>query len=513
MPPAALPPDEAARLAALRPAADERLAAARAALDALPIIAFERDERGACTFVNAEWRRVTGMTLADALGTGWLQGIHPDDRARLTREWDAAVARGETLASTYRYQRPDGSTTWVEGQACPRRDAAGRLLGYLGTAVDVGLRRQSEAALRVSEARLAHALEATEDGLWDWDITTGAAYFSRRWCEMLGYEQGQVKPTVSAWEELVHPEDLPTAKAALEAHFADQAVPYQVEIRLRRRDASWSWVLARGKVVEWTREGRPARMVGTHVDITRERQQASVLEASHAKLQGLFEVSPLALALADLDGTIVEANPAAHQITGYAPGTLRGRRLGELVTAESAPALWARVRALDAAPGGGEVEFELVRADGQCLPVRAQFARVVDEDGRARTWIVAQDLRASRQAEAALRESEARFRRMADQAPALIWMTDEAGRCTYVNAGWERFTGTAPRRPSATAGAPISTPMTARPRWRRSRMRCDRGRPSRSSTASGGGTGRGAGSRAAPPREWSRRALRWATWG
>ncbi len=134
-------------------AGGEMLGAARAALDALPIIAFERDERGACTFVNAEWRRVTGMTLTDALGTGWLRGIHPDDRERLTREWDASVTRGEVLASTYRYQRPDGTVTWVEGQACPRRDAAGRLLGFLGTAVDVGQRRQSEAALRVSEAR------------------------------------------------------------------------------------------------------------------------------------------------------------------------------------------------------------------------------------------------------------------------------------------------------------------------------------------------------------------------
>ncbi len=275
-------------------------------------------------------------------------------------------------------------------------------------------------------------------------MSTGNVHFSRRWCEMLGYTVTQVKPHVSAWEELLHPEDVPGVMAALEAHFAGRSPQYQTEHRLRRRDGSWAWVLDRGKVVEWTREGRPARMVGTHVDITSERQQALVLEASHAKLQGLFEVSPLALALADLDGTIVDANPAAHEITGHAPGALRGRRLGELVTPESAPALWARVRALDSGTGGGDVEFELVRADGECLPVRAHFARVVDEDGRARTWIVAQDLRAARRAEAALRESEARFRSMADQAPALIWMTDEAGRCTYVNEGWERFTGTRP---------------------------------------------------------------------
>ncbi len=277
----------------------EALAAARAALDALPIIAFEHDESGACTFVNAEWRRVTAMPLGDALGTGWLRAVHPEDRERLAREWEAAVARGEAVASTYRYQRPDGTITWVEGEACPRRDAAGRLLGYLGTAVDVGPRRQSEAALRVSERRLAHALEATNDGLWDWEIATGSVHFSRRWCEMLGYAQAQVKANVSAWEDLLHPEDAPAVRAALEAHLAGRTPQYQTEHRLRRRDGGWAWVLDRGKVVEWAADGRPARMVGTHVDITHERQRASVLEEEHARFGTIIRNAPIAIAMLD----------------------------------------------------------------------------------------------------------------------------------------------------------------------------------------------------------------------
>jgi len=86
VPPAALPPDDAAR------------AAAHAALEELPIIAFERDADGHCTFVNAEWRRVTGMALADALGTGWLGAIHPEDRDRVRRRLDEAVAHGRSFA-------------------------------------------------------------------------------------------------------------------------------------------------------------------------------------------------------------------------------------------------------------------------------------------------------------------------------------------------------------------------------------------------------------------------------
>ena len=142
------------------------------------------------------------------------------------------------------------------------------------------------AALRVSEERLARALDAGSDGLWDWDIGTGQTWFSDRWLTMLGYEPGELEGHVRTWRRLIHPEDEPKALELLQAHFDRRSPVYECEHRLLRRDGSWGWVLARGKVVERGALDGPQRIVGTHINIE-ERKVAEQQIAHMARHDGL----------------------------------------------------------------------------------------------------------------------------------------------------------------------------------------------------------------------------------
>lgn len=142
------------------------------------------------------------------------------------------------------------------------------------------------AALRVSEERLARALDAGSDGLWDWNISTGETWFSDRWLTMLGYEPGELEGHVRTWQRLVHPQDEPKALERLQAHFSGCSPVYECEHRLRRKDGKWGWVLARGKVVERDALDRPQRIVGTHIDIE-ERKIAEQKIAHMARHDGL----------------------------------------------------------------------------------------------------------------------------------------------------------------------------------------------------------------------------------
>ncbi|WP_277923352.1 methyl-accepting chemotaxis protein [Sphingomonas sp. CARO-RG-8B-R24-01] len=123
------------------------------------------------------------------------------------------------------------------------------------------------------EQRLLSALDAGSAGIWDWNIETGECWFSDVWLIMLGYQPGELAAHVSTWEALVHPDDKPRAGKRIEQHLSGATPFYQCEHRLRCKDGSWCWVLARGRVINHQEDGRPLRLVGTHVDI-RDRKEA-----------------------------------------------------------------------------------------------------------------------------------------------------------------------------------------------------------------------------------------------
>ncbi|WP_338668260.1 ATP-binding protein [Pseudodesulfovibrio methanolicus] len=127
--------------------------------------------------------------------------------------------------------------------------------------------RRARIGLRESEERLQMSLEATSDGLWDWSVDSEKVYFSPGYFTMLGYEPGAFPPAYESWLKLLHPDDRDAAVDVVTAH-ALSGEEFRTEFRLRNRDGGWTWGMARGKTLEWTRDGKPLRVVGTHTDIT-----------------------------------------------------------------------------------------------------------------------------------------------------------------------------------------------------------------------------------------------------
>ncbi len=176
------------------------------------------------------------------------------------------------------------------------RDGAS-LSGYLVHVQDITGRKQADRTVRESEERLNLALRGADLGLWDWNVPSGDVVFNARWAEMLGYTLDEIAPRVEMWQDLVHPDDLAGVMESLAAHLAGETAFYETEHRLHARDGSWRWILDRGKVLEWDEQGRPLRIVGTHLDVTGRKQseaeltrQARELARSNTELEQLAEV-------------------------------------------------------------------------------------------------------------------------------------------------------------------------------------------------------------------------------
>jgi diguanylate cyclase (GGDEF)-like protein/PAS domain S-box-containing protein len=142
--------------------------------------------------------------------------------------------------------------------------------------------------LRLSEERYAVASEAANDGLWDWNLSTGAVYYSARWKALLGYAEDQIAPVSEEWLSRVHPADRPAVEQALAKHLDGRDPSLEVEYRLRTADGSYRWMVTNALSVR-DQDERPSRLVGSMTDVTQRKELEERLrhDANYDSLTGL----------------------------------------------------------------------------------------------------------------------------------------------------------------------------------------------------------------------------------
>lgn len=133
--------------------------------------------------------------------------------------------------------------------------------------VQVQERVNAETALGLTEQRLQLALDAANDGLFDWDLASGEIYLSPRWEKMLGYSPTELPAKSATLRRLMHPEDAAPTFRVLRQHIGGEHKSFEAEYRMRSKDGDWVWILGRAKAVDWS-DGHAVRVVGTHTDIT-----------------------------------------------------------------------------------------------------------------------------------------------------------------------------------------------------------------------------------------------------
>ena len=225
------------------------------------------------------------------------------------------VLQGETIRQEAVRLEIAGSVSYWDIVLAPLL-TDGQVAGILNVAVDATERvaavqrlEATAATLRQREERLSLVMRATNDGIWDWDLRTGEVYYSPRWKSMLGYSADELPDQFETWREHVHPEDLDRSLQAIQAYLSGENDQYQLEHRLRHRDSSYRWILARGVAVR-DADGEPYRMVGSHTDITERKLVEQALAASEHQYRTTIDALRDAIHVVDRDLRIILHNRA-----------------------------------------------------------------------------------------------------------------------------------------------------------------------------------------------------------
>ena len=269
------------------------------------------DGEGRLLEVNPAAADMLGYTQKEMLGMH-INDINANEspetsRQRLQLLREAGYARFET-----RHRHKNGRLIDVEisTSALPHHEKR-----FVGFTRDVTERKQVEQALRASEEQLSRIIEGTRAGTWEWFVQTGETEFNERWAEMIGYTLEELSPvSIETWTKLTHPEDLKQCESQLEKHLSGELPYYECECRMKHKQGHWVWVQDRGMVIEWDASGRPMRMAGTHIDVSRQKE----LEQEQRDLQYRLQQEQKAESLSRMAGAVAHHfNNQLSAVLGY----------------------------------------------------------------------------------------------------------------------------------------------------------------------------------------------------
>ncbi len=251
----------------------------RSLIDSIPEAIIFKDKEGKYLGCNKAAERMLGYTENELIGQSTETMTKPELGDRIRAE-DEQILKDKV---PLRYQEKielAGKSVLLDTLKLPFYNRRGELLGLIAVWRDVTHEYESAEQLRLSEERYHLAMDAVEDGLWDWYLDSEQIICNPAYYTMLGYQPNEFPALLSTIDDMIHPDDRQRVQEYRGRYLAEPDSVYEIEFRMLGKNGDYCWLLSRGRVVEFTGGGAPKRMLGTHKDITRQKiNEVALLEA------------------------------------------------------------------------------------------------------------------------------------------------------------------------------------------------------------------------------------------
>ena len=402
--------------------------------DSLPALIAYVDATQRYQFVNAAYQDWFGFTQAEMRGQSVDDLLGPALAAAMRPHREAVMA-GQAARYETSVAHRDGSTRQVEGRYVPDFDAAGRVQGYYVLIID----RSEMVRGQHHELQLKLALEASGMGGWSWDAVSDVLTLSDRAAAIYGVAPGSPM-TWRDLQALIHPDDVEWADLEASRSVAGHTI-HNVEYRVRRRsDGAEAWVQVRGQGA-YDADGQPLSMTGMVSDISAAKRTELALRESEARFRAMADSAPAPVWVTSAQGPVEFVNQAFVDYAGGSRDALLGGGWMKLIHPDDIVGVaTARAAARGGTPQPYTFEARFLHHDGAWRCMQANCNPRFDTSGAFQGYVgIAIDLTETRAAEASLRESEQRFRLVAEDAPVMLWMANVDGSTAYVNRALREF--------------------------------------------------------------------------
>lgn len=344
-----------------------------------PIGIWLTDTEGHTVFANDRLLAYAGLSGRDIRPDEWLAVIHPEDREELVAKWREAMRSGGPFAAEYRFRTAAGVERDMTSVGRPLRDEHGRLTGYLGITADATERKDSERKLNESARFLKSALDALTANIAILDEQGVILEVNESW-RRFADENHLLMPRHARGVNYLDVCDAAAAKGSADARDVAEGIRMVIDGKLDQYARQYEchapkekrWFVAR--VTRFVGVG-PVRVVVAHENVTARREAERALQRSEKLFRDLFEYSPDAIFVEDMQGRVLDVNPAACTLHHMARKDLMGLHVEQLVPEHRR----AEVRLGFEMLTRGElqqVEGESLRADGTTVPVEIRASRI-----------------------------------------------------------------------------------------------------------------------------------------
>lgn len=216
--------------------------------------------------------------------------------------------------------------------------------------IDVTAQKQAEQELKKSRDRLAMVIEATQVGIWEWDVVERQVYHDGHWRNVLGYDEEDSGCSLAEWQENCHPEDVPLVQRAAEEYLSGKCSRFDVEYRARHKDGTYHWARSTGKAI-YNQENQPVQWIGSNTDITVHKQMELLQKERELILRDFAQIVADVGFIIDEAGQIIEVFGAEEKLLLIPKQDIQGKTIFDLFPSERANDLFEEIKRAFTIPG------------------------------------------------------------------------------------------------------------------------------------------------------------------
>ncbi|MCU7996704.1 PAS domain S-box protein [Shewanella glacialipiscicola] len=350
------------------------------------------DNNANCLEINKSAEAIFGYSADDVRGHSLLDLLMPkESRNEIEHVCKSLLTNNNKSININENITKDGRTIICEWHNTPMVNNCGDIIGVTSLIQDITentrvqmVLKETENKFREQSQRYAEVIWAANIGTWEWNVQTGEIIFNQRAAEMLGYSLQQLASlNTDTWQTMIHLDDVNHTKELLNRCLNHETDNLESTFRIKHKNGNWIWVIDRGRVVEWTTNGKPMRMSGTYQDITQTKQSEDMRKLAAS----VFTYAKEGITITDTMGMIIEVNAAFTAITGYTRDEVIGKNPRILQSGNHLSEFYTEMWATLQQKGHWSGEIWNKRKNGEVFPEILTISAVLDDTGVVQNYV------------------------------------------------------------------------------------------------------------------------------